>query len=331
MEVDIIQGERYLKHDLTKFQQYRYSEEKYLCPQKLYIGKPDLEPKEKGISFDVGESVTRFDIAPKSWSYAWNSNKHCHNLDHVVRAYFMKRVGHISGQDVGKIDLGDDSKDSTNSSKKSADNNNNNNNNGRSSGNSNNSKTGNNRKRRKVGVDTYAAADGMYIYECKAIHDSSNFTIASSKSVQKIKKMSDMSNNILYDAGSFGASSSVTMTTTAIDHGNSFSSDGSRNSNDNNNNSSSSSNTKQQRNLSKKRKSGISPSSDSSGSSSNGNSAKKKRIDVGTYKSALSSSSNNSNEEESESPKSDPTRHMFMGYDGAVLSADEDNDTKELW
>ena len=331
MEVDIIQGERYLKHDLTKFQQYRFSEAKYLCPQKLYIGKPDLEPKEKGISFDVGESITRFDIVPKGWSYAWNSNKHCHNIDHVVRAYFMKRVGHISGQDVGKIDLGDDSKNSTNSSKKSADNNNNNNNNGRSSGNSNNSKTGNNRKRRKVGVDTYAAADGMYIYECKAIHDSSNFTITSSKSVQKIKKMSDMSNNILYDAGSFGASSSVTMTTTAIDHGNSFSSDGSRNSNDNNNNGSSSSNTKQRRNLSKKRKSGISPSSDSSGSSSNGNSAKKKRIDVGTYKSALSSSSNNSNEEESESPKSDPTRHMFMGYDGAVLSADEDNDTKELW
>ena len=53
--------------------------------------------------------------------------------------------------------------------------------------------------------------------------------------------------------------------------------------------------------------------------------AKKKRIDVGTYKSALSSSSSNSNEEESESPKSDPTRDMFMGYDGAVLSPDEDS------
>jgi hypothetical protein len=180
LEVEIILGERYLRTDITKLITYTKSSSNYLCPQKLYIGSPDLGCKEKSNFFDIGES-TRFIVSPKGWSYAWNSNKHCHNIQHVVRAYFMKQVDVVT--DTNKNHKNGDSSNKNSDS------------NFDSKSSNNNDDNRDEHSNKKASFSNNDESDRIPVYECKAICDSSPFTISSSKRAQQLKKLHNLDNN----------------------------------------------------------------------------------------------------------------------------------------
>ena len=90
MEVKIRLNELYLGTSLTQYTEHVYDND-YLCPRRLYIANLEIGKNSKA-STD-GNGRLKFVSNPKSWSYAWTSNKHTHMQTHVVRAYFMKFLG----------------------------------------------------------------------------------------------------------------------------------------------------------------------------------------------------------------------------------------------
>ena len=83
-------NELYLGTSLTQYTEHVYDND-YLCPRRLYIASLEVDKNSKA-STD-GNGRLKFVSNPKSWSYAWTSNKHTHMQTHVVRAYFMKFLG----------------------------------------------------------------------------------------------------------------------------------------------------------------------------------------------------------------------------------------------
>ena len=90
MEVKIRLNELYLGTSLTQYTEHVYDND-YLCPRRLYIANLEVNKNSKASADEKGR--LKFVSNPKSWSYAWTSNKHTHMQTHVVRAYFMKFLG----------------------------------------------------------------------------------------------------------------------------------------------------------------------------------------------------------------------------------------------
>jgi hypothetical protein len=91
LEVKIRVNELYRGTSLTQYTDHIYDND-YLCPRRLY--EANLETAKNGKVILDSEGRVQFLANPKSWSYAWTSNKHTHMQRHVVRAYFMKFLGY---------------------------------------------------------------------------------------------------------------------------------------------------------------------------------------------------------------------------------------------
>ena len=91
LEVKIRLNELYKGTSLTQYTDHVYAND-YLCPRRLYEGHLNTCKNGK-ISLNPKGQV-QFTVSPKSWSYAWTSNKHTHKQRHTVRAYFMKFLGY---------------------------------------------------------------------------------------------------------------------------------------------------------------------------------------------------------------------------------------------
>ena len=124
----------------------------------------------------------------------------------------------------------------------------------------------------------------MSLYECKAIHDSTEFTVSSSKKVQQLKKM--LTGSSFFSRDSIGRSENkLTADKTKKRNSSSF---------DFNNDT-------------------------DYYSQINGSDSKRQRCSNEVYEKGSSSDIKNSIEDNSESLEDHP-RSMFMGYDGAIIS-----------